>query len=117
MIGKIKDEPIPYFLQYSQKKIGTYRKYVRDSVNEHIDGDYTHRDSITRKRSVTIADNGKDFKQQTNFDSNRSGKLNDLSEIIENSSKFEHKAVEETNNMIIENNEGEDFDLSQKLKM
>jgi hypothetical protein len=110
---KIKDEPIPYFLQYSQKKIGGFRKnFEGETDGHHLD------ESIKRKRSVTIAETAKLKPLATinnSFhDQNRTSRLLEKSELIDNSFKIMENEHDDEN---VEENEAEVFDVTQKLKM
>ncbi len=115
LTSKIKDEQIPYFLQYSQKKIGGFRKYGESSLETHVD------ENTKRKRSVTIAENGKiknlvipsPIEQHTS----RSQKIIEKHELLDNSFKIGENDLENEDIDKKIQGEAEKFDVTQKIKM
>ena len=115
LTSKIKDEPIPYFLQYSQRKIGGFRRHIDSSLDSHID------ENTKRKRSVTIAENTKNKNiansltiEQNTSKSHKALEKPDLNgnvfKVVEN--ELESEAI---NNKI--QADADNFDITQKLKM
>lgn len=104
LVQDIKNEPIPYFLQYTQKQIANMQQtQLRKSVEPS--------DEDKNQRSIPPDETLQPPNKQLALETNRSSKLYEKSEIVENSqlklSDFYPKK---------EKNESDSFDMTQKIK-
>ena len=107
-LAKLKDEPIPYFVQYSQKPLRQPTSSMA-STNSGELPDEAMEESTMRKKSTVVSDI-KDHR--ATLETTRSSKAFEKSEFIQNSSRLEHQTHE-----VQKLTEEELFDTTQKLKM
>lgn len=108
-LAKLKDEPIPYFVQYSQKTSRQPTSTMASSNSAELP-DEVMEESTIRKKSTLVSD-AKD--NRATLETTRSSKAFEKSEFIQNSSRLDHQNHVEAPKLT----EEELFDATQKIKM
>ncbi len=120
----MKNEPIPYFLQYSNKTIGGLKKSNKQAEDIEITNDLLQQNDESSRRQKSIAGVvGSNTEQITKAENaketNRTSRVYEKSEFMDESSREKLEVAEKVNNN--NNNRTNDelvkFDVSQKIKM